>query len=74
MLADAGSITLPSKLRAINITDLAYAFDEKAVFTEIGIQPGEKLSELLSMEPYIESEDCPKMSIEEIKELINETD
>ncbi len=68
-----GSIVLPKKLCAINITDLAYAFDDKATFTEMGIQPGEKLSEVIQIEPYICSADCEKMNIEEIKELIDES-
>jgi len=71
--SDSGSITLPTNLRGINISDLAYAFDQEARFTEIGIQPGEKLAELLSDSPVISSEDCRKMTIEEIKELINES-
>ncbi len=69
--AESGSILLPRKLHAISIIDLAYAFDDKATFTEIGIQPGEKLSEVLEIEPYICSADYEKMTIEEIKELIN---
>jgi len=67
------SITLPTNLRGINIPDLAHAFDDNAKFDEIGIQPGEKYHELLSDSPIISSEDCKKMSIEEIKELINES-
>lgn len=70
--AESGSIVLPEKLRSIFITDLAYAFDDKATFTEMGIQQGEKLSELLSIEPYISSEDCEKMSIKEIRGLIDD--
>jgi len=66
------SITLPTNLVGINIPDLAYAFDKDAKFHMIGIQPGEKLAELLSDSPLISSEDCDKMSIEEIKDLINE--
>lgn len=66
------SITLPTNLVGINIPDLAYAFDKNAKFDYIGIQLGEKLAELLSDSPIISSEYCDKMSIEEIKELINE--
>jgi UDP-N-acetylglucosamine 4,6-dehydratase len=69
--SDPGSITLPINLVGINIPDLAYAFDKNAKFDEIGIQPGEKLAELLSDSPLISSEDCKKLSIEEIKELID---
>lgn len=68
---EPGSITLPTKIKGINISDLAYAFDSEAKFTEIGIQPGEKLAELLNDNPLISSEDCDKYSIEEIKELID---
>lgn len=63
--------TLPKKMKGINITDLAYAFDDKAEFTEIGIQQGEKLHELLQYSPTISSEHCEKYTVEEIKELIN---
>jgi UDP-N-acetylglucosamine 4,6-dehydratase len=70
-LAYKNQITIPDKLRAIKITDLALAFDDKAVFDEIGIQPGEKYHEVISLQPYVSSEDCPKMSIQEIQELIN---
>ena len=64
---------LPTKLRAIRIPDLARAFDNNAQFTEIGIQPGEKIAELLSSDPLISSEHCDKMSIEEIREFIDGT-
>jgi UDP-N-acetylglucosamine 4,6-dehydratase len=63
--------TIPENLKGINIVDLAYAFDDKAEFTEIGIQPGEKLHELLQYNPEISSKHCDKYSIEEIRELIN---
>ena len=62
---------LPKKIRAINITDLALAFDEQAKFTEIGIQPGEKYHELLNDSPVISSEDADKLSIFEIRRLID---
>lgn len=71
--AEPGTIVIPKNLRAIKITDLAYAFDHDAKFSEIGIQPGEKLSEVLSLEPFTESEDCDKMSIGEIRRLIDES-
>ena len=64
-------IYLPTKIRGINITDLALAFDDKAKFTEIGIQPGEKMAELLSSHPLISSEDCTKLSVYEIRRLID---
>jgi len=63
--------TIPGNLKGINIVDLAYAFDSKAEFTEIGMQPGEKLHELLQHNPEISSKHCDKYTIEEIKELIN---
>ena len=66
-------ITLPDNLYGINIPDLAYAFDKDAKFTEIGIQPGEKLNELLSDSPLISSEDCTKLTVEEIRRLIDES-
>jgi len=65
-------IVLPDNLYGINIPDLAYAFDKDAKFTEIGIQPGEKLNELLSDSPLISSEDCDKLNIEGIRRLIDE--
>lgn len=70
-LAHDSGYFLPKKIRAISITDLAYAFDDKAQFMEIGIQPGEKLAELLNDNPVISSEFADKLSIEEIRELIN---
>ena len=73
LFKDGCTVTLPSKLRAINITDLALAFDESATFKEIGIQKGEKIHEVLSLDPLQTSEDCGKMSVEEIRGLISES-
>ena len=56
-----------------DIIDLAYAFDKDAQFSEMGIQPGEKLHELLQDNPVISSEYADKLSIKEIKELIDDT-
>ena len=67
-------VTLPQEVRGINIPDLACAFDEKAKFAEIGIQPGEKLAEILSDNPLISSEDCDKLSVDEIRDLIKTYD
>ena len=64
---------LPTELRAIRIPDLARAFDSNAQFTEMGIQPGEKIHELLSYSPLISSEFTDKMSREDIRKLIDET-
>lgn len=63
---------LPERHRGINITDLAFAFDEQAQFTEMGIQSGEKLHEWLSDTPVISSENCEKLSVEEIRGMIDE--
>ena len=69
----SSTITLPTHIVGINISDLAYAFDDKAKFDEIGIQPGEKLAELLSDKPLISSQDCDKMTVLEIRRLIDES-
>ena len=66
-------VFFPKNLYGINIPDLAYAFDKDAKFTEIGIQPGEKLNELLSDSPLISSQDCDKLTIEGIRRLIDES-
>jgi len=71
-IKNGAGYTIPKGLKGINIIDLAYAFDDKAEFTEIGRQPGEKLHELLQYNPEISSKHCNKYSIEEIRELINE--
>jgi len=70
-LAHQSGYFLPDNLKAINITDLAFAFDENAEFSEMGIQPGEKLDELLSFDPVISSKHCSKYTVEEIRGLIN---
>jgi UDP-N-acetylglucosamine 4,6-dehydratase len=57
-------------LPALRLTDLAKAFDENAVIDEIGIQPGEKLHEFLT--PTQSSEDARKLTIPEIRKLIND--
>jgi UDP-N-acetylglucosamine 4,6-dehydratase len=67
--AEPGSYTIP-RLKAIRITDLAQAFDRNAKFEEIGIQPGEKIAEKLM--PDFSSEDADKMTVEEIRRLIDE--
>jgi len=72
-IKNGAGYTIPENLRGINIIDLAYAFDSKAEFTEIGIQPGEKLHELLQYNPEISSKYCEKYSIEEIRGLISDT-
>jgi UDP-N-acetylglucosamine 4,6-dehydratase len=56
-------------LPAMRIVDLAKAFDPEAVIEEIGIFPGEKLHESLS--PTQSSEDARRMSIAEIRSLID---
>jgi FlaA1/EpsC-like NDP-sugar epimerase len=68
--AEPGSYTIP-RLKAIRITDLAQAFDRNAKFEEIGIQPGEKIAEKLM--PDFSSEDADKMTVEEIRRLIDES-
>jgi len=65
-----GSINIPD-LPAIRIVDLAMAFDPRATIEEIGIQPGEKLHEMLSESQS--SEHARKLSVSEIQELINAT-
>jgi UDP-N-acetylglucosamine 4,6-dehydratase len=70
--AAPGSITIPV-LPAIRIVDLALAFDGQAEFREIGVQPGEKIHEVLSVDPWRCSEDADKLSVGEIKELIDAT-
>ena len=65
-----GEITVP-RLPAMCITDLAKAFDKDAEFEEIGIQPGEKLAEVLQVSPRYSSDTADKLSIGEIKELID---
>lgn len=65
-----GSINIP-ELPAMRIVDLAKAFDENAVIEEIGAFPGEKLHESLSATQS--SEDARKMTIPEIRKLIEET-
>jgi UDP-N-acetylglucosamine 4,6-dehydratase/5-epimerase len=67
-----GGVTLPQEVRGINIPDLALAFDKDAKFAEIGIQLGEKLHELLSDNPLTSSEDADKLSVEDIRRLIND--
>jgi UDP-N-acetylglucosamine 4,6-dehydratase len=70
----AGSgVVLPENLYGINIVDLAYAFDPDAKFSEFGLQPGEKMHEWLSYNPLISSEDCDKLTVEEIRRLIDES-
>jgi UDP-N-acetylglucosamine 4,6-dehydratase/5-epimerase len=66
----AGTINIPI-LPAMRIVDLAKAFDENAVIEEIGAFPGEKLHESLSATQS--SEDAVKMTIPEIRKLIEET-
>lgn len=63
--------TLIPVLPAMRIVDLARAFDEDASIEEIGIQPGEKLHESLSLDQS--SEHARKLTIPEIKELISAT-
>lgn len=58
-------------LPAMRITDLARAFDDNAEFEEIGVQPGEKLHEKLR--DGLTSDSAPKLSVEEIRRLINAT-
>ena len=65
-----GSLNIP-KLPAMRIVDLAKAFDYEAVIEEIGAFPGEKLHESLSLDQS--SEDAVKLSIPEIRKLIEET-
>lgn len=72
-LSSDGGYTIPKDLKGVNIPDLAKAFDDKARFTEIGIQDGEKLHELLQDTPIVSSENCVKYTIDEIKELIDES-
>lgn len=60
------------KLKACRIVDIAYAFDNEAEFREIGIQPGEKLSELLSRDPRIDSAYAEMYTVDEIRRLIDE--
>ena len=67
-----GTVTIPD-IPSIRITDLALAFDEKAEFREIGMQPGEKLAEVLQLDPYIGSDTAPKLTVEQIRRLIDET-
>jgi len=64
------ALNIPT-LPAINIVDLALAFDENAIIEEIGIQQGEKLHESLS--DGNSSDIARKLTIAEIKELINES-
>lgn len=64
------SLNIP-KLNAMRIVDLAKAFDSEAIIEEIGIQPGEKLHE--SLEPGVTSEQAHKLSVAEIKEMIDVT-
>ena len=65
----AGSMNIP-RLPAMRIIDLAKAFDPEATIEEIGIFPGEKLHESLCDGRC--SEDAVKLTVEEIKELIND--
>lgn len=67
--ADPGSITIP-ELPAIRIPDLALAFDDQAEFDEIGIQPGEKLSEKLA--DGVTSDIARRLTVPEIRGLIAE--
>lgn len=64
------SLNIPT-LPAMRIVDLAKAFDPDAVIDEIGIFPGEKLHESLSLTQS--SEDARKLTVDEIKELIRES-
>lgn len=67
---DPGTINIP-RLPAMRIIDLAKAFDPDAVIEEIGIFPGEKLHESLC--EGRSSEDAVKLTVEEIRELIDAT-
>jgi UDP-N-acetylglucosamine 4,6-dehydratase len=62
---------LVAQLPAMRIVDLARAFDADAPITEFGVQPGEKLAE--SLEMGYTSEDAPKLTVEQIQELIRES-
>jgi FlaA1/EpsC-like NDP-sugar epimerase len=64
-------LSLPTGLRAMQIVDLARAFDSDAQFDEIGMFDGEKLHEELA--PGVTSDSVRKMGVEEIRSLINET-
>jgi UDP-N-acetylglucosamine 4,6-dehydratase len=61
-------LTVVPELPAMRITDLARAFDDEAVFTEIGVQPGEKIAEELM--PGMSSDNARMLSVEEIKSMI----
>lgn len=67
-----GTITIPD-IPSIRITDLAIAFNSDAQFREIGMQPGEKLHEVLQLDPYIGSDTAPKIGIKGIRRLIDES-
>jgi UDP-N-acetylglucosamine 4,6-dehydratase len=67
---NTGTVSIPV-LRAIRIVDLARAFDPTAEIREIGVQPGEKLAEVLG--DGQRSDEAPLLSVDEIRELINET-
>jgi FlaA1/EpsC-like NDP-sugar epimerase len=69
LMMPAKTLNVPD-LPALRLTDLAKAFDENAVIDEIGIQPGEKLHEFLT--PTQSSEDARKLTIPEIRKLIND--
>ena len=59
------------EMKACFITDLAFAFCEDAELIEVGIQRGEKLSEVISLTPYIDSAGAEKYTIEELRGLID---
>ncbi len=65
-----GTLNIP-RLPAIRIIDLAKAFDSEAVIEEIGLFPGEKLHE--SLRDGQCSEDAVKLTVPEIRELIDAT-
>jgi len=59
------------KLKACTIKELALAFDWEATFKYIGMQPGEKLSEVMCLDPMVDSAGAEKYTIEELRRLID---